>query len=33
VASQIDELESKVEALGVTPAAAARTLLAAFAKR
>jgi len=33
VASQIDELESKVEALGVTPAAAARALLAAFAKR
>jgi len=33
VASRIDELESEVEALRATPAAAARALLEAFAKR
>jgi LAO/AO transport system kinase len=33
VARRIDELESEVEALRVTPAAAARALLGAFAKR
>jgi LAO/AO transport system kinase len=33
VASRIDELESEVAALQTTPAAAARALLASFAKR